>query len=469
MKYLSKFILLTILPLLLVSCYKDDTTADTRVLSEIGVVFNEVKAPVFNIDKNEVLTIDPVISQTENQKDLKFQWEINYAVVSTEKKLVYPCVKLGSFIVRLKVSNEDGSTYKSFTLNVNSPYEEGLMVLAENESGDGTLSFMRKYTDAEIAAGKVESFESNCFTKNNPGLILGKNPTDIAKKGRQVFITSRTEKKIYMMNDKTFELEAEVTAFDLPDFKPLKIILPDNAGREALILCEQGKLYKFSVLEFLVSPNGIYPALVSDKTAFGFDNNQTYRYVWNPTSSRIEQITYSTTTVRNTGTKFVGTNLIQFFYANSATLDDERLYVITNTSGSPSVYRKTVFDNFDLAAPMEEVNLTGGISSTLTTTSIIHSNATYKKLIYANGNKIYSWFYTTTDSQAPPFITLDAGVVTGMTQNADGKLLYVGVYNAAAPGLKGSIYVYNMDTGVLITKYEGVTDKPVKLFYKIKI
>lgn len=468
MKYLSRYLVLALIPLLLISCYKDETMADTRVLSEIGIVFNEFTAPILNKDKNEVLTIDPVISQSENQKDLKYQWEVNYEVVSTEKKLVYPCTKLGSFIVRLKVSNEDGSTYKSFTLNVNSPYEEGLMVLAEDESGEGTLAFMRKYTDAEIAAGKVESFINNSFTQNNPGLKLGKNPTDIAKRGKQVYITSRTERKIYMINDKTFELEAEVTAADLPDFKPLKIILPDNAGREALILCEQGKLYKFAVLEFLVSPSTIYPTNVLDKTAFGFDNNQAYRYVWSPANSRIEQITYSTTTVRNTGAKFLGTNLIQFFYANASVLADERLYVITNTPANPSVYKKTIYDNFTLTVPQEEVNLTGGISSTLNANSIIHSNATYRKLIYANGNKIYSWFYTGTDSPTTPFITLDAGVVTGLAQSGDGKFLYVGIYNAAAPGLKGSVYVYNMDTGALIKKHEAVTDKPVKLFYKIK-
>ena len=285
------------------------------------------------------------------------------------------------------------------------------------------------------------------------------------KRARQILITSKGERKIYMINDKTFELESEVTAADLADFKPLRINLPDNTGRDAWILSEGGKIHKLAIIEFLIAPNATFPANVAETTAFGEDPNNAYNYFWSNANSRIEQITYYGT--KNTGTTFQGRNMIQFFYASSSSFTDDRLYVITNTAANPSVYRKTVYNN-TMTAPVEEANLTGGLSSTLNANSILLSNPTYRKLIYANGNKIYSWFYTGTDSPTAPFITLDAGVVTGMAQTPDGKLLYVGVYDAAAAGLKGSVYVYNMDTGALITKHAGITDKPVRLFYKKK-
>lgn len=474
MKYLSKYLVIALLPFLLISCNKDDTTADTRVLSEIGIVFNEVKEPVLDMERDEVLTIDPVISQTEQEKGLKYEWEINYQVFSTEKKLVYPCSKLGSYLVRLKVSNDDGSTFKSFKLNVNSAYEEGLMVLAENEIGEGTLAFMRKYTDSEIANGRVESFVNNCFTLNNPDLKLGKFPTDIAKRVSQIYISSKGEQKIYILNDKTFELEAQITASDLPGFKPVKMSVPDNLGRDAWILCEQGKIYKVALLEFLVSSHSAFPVNVVEKSALGYDDNNAYSYYWSNERSRLEQINYYIDYygLATSGDQFKGQRMVQFFYAKALKAADDRLYVITNDPANPSVYRKTVYDN--LATKLvnltlkEEADLTGGISATLNANSIIESNATYRKLLYANGNKIYSWFYTGTTSASAPFITIDAGVVTSMSQTPDGKILYVGVYNSASAGLKGSVYVYNMDTGALIKKHEGVTDKPVKLFYKKK-
>jgi len=465
MKYLSRYLVIALFALLQISCYKDDTTQDTRVLSEVGVVFSEIKDPIVNMDKNQVLTVDPVITQTEKEKELKYQWEVNYQVFSTEKKLVYPCSKLGTFLVRLKVSNADGSMFKSFNLNVNSAYEEGLMVLAEDADGEGTLAFMRKYTDSEIASGKVESFVNNCFTLNNPGLKLGKNPTDIAKRQQQVYISSKGEKKIYLINNKTFELEASVSAPDLPGFRPLKVNVPDNLGRSAVILCEQGLIYNLAVLEYLVSPDVKFPTGVMEKTAMGFDFNDTYNYWWNSTTSKIHMVSaYGTS---DSKTEFAGKNMVQFFYADAPVVADVGFYVITNTAANPSIYTKTVF-NKNLSTIKETTTLTGGISSTLNSSSIIEVNTTYKKLLYANGNKVYSWFYTGTDSPTAPFITVDAGVVTSMSQTTDGKILYVGVYNVAAPGLKGSVYVYNMDTGILIKKHEGVTDKPVKLFYKKK-
>lgn len=465
MKYLSRYLVIAFLALLQISCYKDDTTLDTHVLSDIGIVFNEIKDPIVNMDKNQVLTIDPVINQTEKEKGLKYEWEINYQIFSTEKKLVYPCSKLGTFLVRLKVSNADGSTFKSFKLNVNSAYEEGLLVLAEDDNGEGTLAFMRKYTDAEIAAGKVESFVNNCFTLNNPGLKLGKSPTDIAKRLQQVYITSKGERKVYLINNKTFELEASVVAPDLVDFKPLKINLPDNEGRSAVVLCEKGKIYNLAVLEYLVSPDVKFPVNVVEKMALGFDYNDTYNYFWDSSASMIKEVSYyGSATSKN---DFQGRNMVQFFYANSAVASEVGFYVISYDIANPSVYTKTVY-NSNLSVNKGTAILTGGISSTLNTNSIVEVNTTYKKIVYSNGNKIYSWFYTGTDSPTAPFITVDAGVVTGMGQSPDGKLLYVGIYNAVAAGLKGSIYVYNMDNGALITKHVGVTDKPVKLFYKNK-
>lgn len=462
MKYLSR-LLVAILALLQVSCYKDDTTLNTRTLSEIGIEFREIKGTTVDVDKNHILTIDPIITQSEDTKELSYEWEINYEVFSREKKLVYNSPKLGSYLIRLKVSNADGSTFKSFKLNVNAAYEEGLMVLAEDANGEGTLAFMRKFTDAEIAAGRTETFVNNCFTLNNPGLKLGKWPTDIAKRAQQVYISSKGEQTIYLINNKTFELEAAVTAFDIPGFKPLKINVPDNTGRSAVILCEQGKIYNLAVLEYLVSPDVKFPTDVIEKTAMGSDKNDTYNYFWNNTTSRIMQASYYGPT--NSGNELQGKNMVQFFYADATLPVDVGFYVITNTAANPSVYTKTVF-TANLSAVKERTVLSGSFASSLNSSSIIEANMTYRKLIYANGNKIYSWFYTGSDTPSAPFITVDAGVVTGMSQSPDGKTLYVGIYDAGAAGLKGSVHIYNMDTGALIAKHTGVTDKPVKLFYK---
>lgn len=55
----------------------------------------------------------------------------------------------------------------------------------------------------------------------------------------------------------------------------------------------------------------------------------------------------------------------------------------------------------------------------------------------------------------------------------DSKRLYLGIYNSILPDLKGSVYVYDADALdpetnqlKLIKKYEGIADKPIKVFWK---
>ena len=467
MNSLSKYLAIVFFSLVLISCYKDHSTLDTRALSEIQVSFNGISSPVVNIDKNETLTIDPAISQTEEDLPLTYEWQVGYEVFSTEKELVYTGTKLGSFPVRLKVSNSDGSTFKSFTLNVNSPYEEGLLVLGEDEDGEGTLAFMRKYSDEEKAAGKVESFANNCFAVNNPGLTLGRGITDVAKRAAQLFISSADEGKISLINTKTFELESVITAPEFPDFKPYRINIPDNTATSAVVLCEEGKLYTLATKEHLVLQNTALPAGadLAMKTFFVATINFTSNYFWDKANSRIWNLWYTNSNSKETLT---GQELIQFFPISTA------CYTLTRDKNNPALLTKTVFGPYiqvffdDPVEILEQETFTHA-APTLTENSITVVNEKYNKLIYANDREIYQWYYSGLSLPSTPFITVSLpGTITSMNLSDDGNELYVGVYNPAASGLKGSVLIYNADNGTLINKYEGVTDKPVKLFYKKK-
>lgn len=465
MNTIYKLLFTGFLSVLLFSCYKDDSSTGTNVISEIQINLKDIKDQA-NYDKNEVLTIDPIITQSNGDKDLSYEWQVNYKTFSTDKKLVYPCSKLGKYFVRLKVSNTDGSAFTSFILNVNSPYEQGVMVLGEDEQGEGTLAFMRKYTPAEIAAGKTEHFENNVFALNNPGKKIGKGPTDVVKRLQQIFISSSKEQKIYYLNDKTFELEAVISAPDLPSFKPVALNVPDAGFRTAAVLCENGTVLQLALLENLIMTNIKFTQGVTNKTGFGFNANDCFNYFWNPVKEQMLQVSsyYTTNSLAN----FAGQELVNFFY------DANSIYVITRDKITPSVYTKTVFSQYiqnvstKVLDIKEKVVLSVSGTPDLNPQSSIVVNSAYKKLFYSSGSSVYSWFYTGTNINATPFITVDQGTITDIEQSPDGKEIYVGVYNAAATGLKGSVYVYDADNGNLIKKHQGVTDKAVKIFYKKK-
>ena len=83
---------------------------------------------------------------------------------------------------------------------------------------------------------------------------------------------------------------------------------------------------------------------------------------------------------------------------------------------------------------------------------------------------VYKWTYNQSEIPSKAFITLpDGEIIKCMSQSADHKQLYIGTYNSSRSDLKGSLYIYDSDTGKVIGKpYEGVADEPVKVMYKVK-
>lgn len=113
---------------------------------------------------------------------------------------------------------------------------------------------------------------------------------------------------------------------------------------------------------------------------------------------------------------------------------------------------------------------------TLTRESIMQSNDAYNSIFYTNKNKLYRWYNWNASPVLPetPVISLDENCeITCFSFTPDSKRLYLGIYNSRLPDLKGSVYVYDADALdpetnqlKLIKKYEGIADKPIKVFWK---
>ena len=132
------FFLFSFFIFFLTSCIKDDTTLADRALSEIRIDSTSI-APVYNIDKNEVLRITPRITQTGTALDVTYTWEVNQEEYSHDPVFEYPARLLGRYLCRLIVANADGKSFYSFIVNVNSPYEEGITVLVVEQNANKAL------------------------------------------------------------------------------------------------------------------------------------------------------------------------------------------------------------------------------------------------------------------------------------------------------------------------------------------
>lgn len=454
-----------VLLLLIQSCYSDKTTTDINEISEIEISFGEYDLDVIEIDKNEVLIINPVVTQAVKEKSLTYEWEIDQEIYSNENSLNYTGASLGTFLARLKVSNEDGSSFKAFKIRVNSPYEEGLLILGEDESRIGSLGFIKRYPELGIEQTPIDEVESDTYLLNNEER-LGKGITDIVKRGSQFFISSEDNGSVTLINGQTMEKEALITAPDYPDFKPFRLNIPDNAAVSALVLTREGILFRLATKEHLVLRHTSFDSSVKfePKTQFVVNPNFTMHYFWDQNASRLWNLWFVESSSKN---EFEGQELYTFFAANNQT------FTLTKQPGSNSLI-KTVFGAYIqeyLAEPLDIIEqvefTTAGVVPEKTSITLVDEKLF--RLLHVNESSIYQWYFSGTNFTEPPLLTIDVeGEITSLARNIEGKELFIGVYNKNAAGKKGSILVYNIENGRKMGQFIGITDKPVKLLYKNK-
>lgn len=464
-------ILPIIFTFLLAACFDDDTTTDTRSISVISIDTTKLEK-VYNIDKLDTRIITPEIKQTDPSYPLTYEWQVDYKFYSDSSAFKFTGKDLGSYDVRLKVSNQDGSAFYTFQLNVNSPYEEGIAMLSEGPQGEMELSFMRKYSDEELKAGMKEEFATNCLQLNNPDVTFEKSPTDMAKRETQLFICCRNQPIVYAINTKTFELENAISAPEYPDFIPLKMNIPDNTSRSSDVLCQNGVVYNLSTYESVIVPHTYLTGKYAEQTFFCAGAYQTYSYYWNPETCQVlNNNQYSATTSEDA---LAGQELIQYFNG----IYNEYITIISRDKTEGKIMKTNIGPSFIAYSAdysqrwldlKEQKELTG--TTNLKPTSPSVASSVYKQLLYAEGNKIYRWYYS--DNSFPTSswatINLENCEITYLGLSPDETQLYVGVYQPNESGLNGHLYILDSDTGKPIgDPYLNVGYKPVKIMYKVK-
>ena len=138
-KYLYLLLALPLVVLSFQSCIKDDSYGPSGNSSKLSLAQDLQEK--YTLNRWDTLKITPNVVQTNEQKKVDYEWEINGKVVSTDASLKYVCKDFGSFPCRLKVSNGDNIQYYEFGLNVQYSYVDGLYILASN-GGKTIVSYL---------------------------------------------------------------------------------------------------------------------------------------------------------------------------------------------------------------------------------------------------------------------------------------------------------------------------------------
>lgn len=514
---MKKYICIIASLLLLASCIDDDTSYATRKLSEIVIAEGSVKE-YYNISKNETLTITPEISQTNKAKKLSYSWEVDQVVVSHEPVFEYYATQLGSHSCRLIVENEDGKTFFPFMLNVVSPYQQGLAILSQDEDGHSVLSFLLEKAsvansddaDADDDGLTFTPVSGEAFTLNNPEVAFADRAIDMVHSGNSLIIACQGHRTadnpnpdqapaIYYLHDKTFVLNNMLTVPEYADFIPTRLGIPsaDASGVAYPVLCENGKVYEFSTTEGALSPPTRFKSTYS-QTCLVWDNGSSAYFdliFWDTTLNALCEVyngygpyycsdNYHQQAENCTGAanyfnnqKIVKMVNISQTEAQSRTQNPEILVITRNPIGMFFKTRLyTHFWNYDSANRANYLDVkqglqTTGIGSTpLTETTPCVASQTYNSMLFAGGNKIYRWNYTTMQTLVTAPVLCELGgenaVITDMVLSSDHKLTYVAVNDPSDAPKTGSVYVIDTDKGTVLETYKNVSYKPVRMIYK---
>lgn len=494
------------------SCAKDDTTLGGNPISEITIDEGSIQ-PQYNVSKNETLVINPIISQTLPGKELSYEWEVEHEIVSKEAQFHYNCLELGSFDCRLIVSNEDGKAFASFTINVNTPYEEGLVIISKNPDGESMVSFMLHDTE------KNEDlfYPYDIFSLNNPEISLAPNVSDAVLSNGSLILACRGKEtippSIYYLHEKTMELENYVSVPEYAGFSPRQLIVCSVAfpGASYPVLSENGKVYDFASTEGTVVESSKFTSIYDIETSVFFDNGSGTNYnifFWDTIDNVLVTMfngyggyyciqSYEQRTDRANinpisnifapGNDKPVAMFIPRFKNTELLRDTPLLYVISESNGRlrRTAINKAVWtynsedgkNHFDLRESFSDVGEFSG--SPLEKGAPMIASNTNKSLFFSKGNVIYQWHYPQGNiNSASVFATVgeSSSIVTSMDLSSDQTLLYVASYDPSKGGKNGSCHIIPINKTASteeiysgeITNFNEISYQPVKILYKKK-
>lgn len=509
---INKYFLLALAVFAFVSCFEDESTDATNPIAEITIDVNSMKK-VYNIDQNDSLIIKPIVIQSkEKELPLSYAWELNQEIVSEEKEFRYKGEILGTYNGRLIVSNEDGKAFYTFTLNVNSPYEYGILVLSKDAEERPHIAFMQE----PMTEGEERKFyDENCLEKNNEEQFFASNPSDIIQTTGTLIVACQGKDgdaedgaAIYFLNEKTFVMENLVESKEYPTFKPTKLLTPQGSyeGSAYPVLSDDGKMYSLPTYNAVLQPShkltstyaqtgfAVGDAVYNDIIVWDKEVNGLvclyngygpyycgYKYLLQRDSLSTDE--YYTKNF----SKLKGLRTLVYINKTKEQLSKSRQELIAIVDGA-NMKQKIVISTFfwrQIEGKIGEYEVLdhgkGFQKAASKSYSVINektpciANATYETMFFAVGNKVMKWYYfkdNSTLEQAEELLKVgsdnDNAVITSFTISEDHKKTYVAFYDPTQEGKNGSVWVFDTYSGTVLEEYNNVCYQPVKVIYKKK-
>ena len=125
----------------------------------------------------ETLRLDGIRIESANDREVACEWAYgkpegdfpgmaDSIYLSDSPTLDYTFNSAGSYLLRLKVYNGESVGFHYYELRVQAGFDEGYLILCNDEEGKGSMAFVKKRSPQEEAEGAQEVWEDLLATIN---------------------------------------------------------------------------------------------------------------------------------------------------------------------------------------------------------------------------------------------------------------------------------------------------------------
>lgn len=448
----------------------------------------------------ETLTLDELRVESGNDLQVEFEWAYgrpdgdfpgmaDTTFISSSPTLDYAFEKAGSYVLRLRIDNGESIGFHYYDLRVQAGFDEGYLLLCNDEQERGSLAFVKIRTPQEEADGAQEVW-SDLLNTINPEYEF-RNLNDIyvfssPKFWSGVLISSRDDDgSIYRLDPASMAVTYRMKSMEEYGIRTNAIVGEQTYGsteQYVHLLGDDLKAYRYEFsVDMLISRNPPFPAKYSQQGYFA-SKSKGERCVLAFSEEGANAFSSSRAFAQYAAPE--GYEFVNMIAARigAGEYDRSEFYLIARSiEGSPRQV-KILKTTSTLGSPAEIFSYTESGTMCMTPRSRIVTTKLNGNAYYDYDNKIYHWAMTGTSPRVPngddrPDITLPEGeLIMDICTNAvpsttsaviDDTKLLIATYNPSATDrLPGSLFLYDLQTLKKEKEWIGICEKPVALAYK---
>lgn len=484
------------LALAMFSCVSDDSSEGGADIPQLTVAGGDDGAmPVKNFNLGEECVISPDITYQggAGEAGLKYEWSIGtysngskgkLEKAGDERELRHNFLEGGSYYAHLVVTDGKVGAVMDYQININRTFEEGYMLVSNDEQGNGNLAFIKIMTPEETAAGTPQIYMEHCVERMNEGVETGRLVGAVhavstwPKTVHRLLLSD--EERCLILEPNTFVAIADLPYSEIYDgFKASRLIPSYNP----FAYDESGKSVHINTANMFTFESSGFKGVQ-------FDDAFTYTYtMWGTSNTQLmvakydegEVLEYNSNygKLMGTGDLLKDENIVTAFGFKSESAYSASSYILTRSKEDASrCYMRKLqiaYMSYYGTGTMTEFAASDDTALPERGARVVYSPK-YDRFFYAIGNKVYVCL-PANESPLPQkeeyALSFPSGeAVTFIDVNADTEELYIATYDSVAK--RGSFYIYstadvrtdNRGKAEPKAKHKGCADRIIDVVYK---